>query len=190
VGAVCNALLSNVAIPGAQGGENTRNGTLSNNGELPYVFPSDFGSDPRYGTAGRHSTHPEEVFYSTRSLQLNAGSPISTSHIAHDERPPNTSSEQLQNGPTTYVGAVCNVRLSNATVPGAGKVENERDGTFSKAVRLLPFFLSLSVLICETTSQDINLRLPMTFSIKIPLHSPGLTDHVCQRQRFSLMNSC
>lgn len=73
VGAVCNALLSNVTIPGAQGGENARNGTLSNNGELPSVFPPDSGSDPRYGTTDRHSTHPEENFHSTRSLQLNAG---------------------------------------------------------------------------------------------------------------------
>ena len=77
------------------GGAKTPEAAHSNNGELPSVFPSDFGSDPRYGTAGRHSTHPKEIFYSTRSLQLSAGDPIATSHIAHDERPPNTGSEWL-----------------------------------------------------------------------------------------------
>jgi len=112
----------------------------SNNGELPSVFPSNFCSDPRYGTAGHHSTHPEEIFYSTRSLQLNARDLIAASHIAHDERPPNTGSKRLQNSPTTYVGAVCNVRLSNTTVPGTGKVENERDGTFFKSGASPPLF--------------------------------------------------
>jgi hypothetical protein len=121
-------------------GAKTPETALSNNGELPSVFPSNSGSDPRYGTAGRHSTHPEKMFYSTSSLQLNARDPIATSHIAHDEGPPNTGSEWRQNSPTTYVGAVCNVRLSNTAVPGTWKVENERDGTFFKSGASPPLF--------------------------------------------------
>jgi len=163
-----------LSIPGAQEAENTRNGTLSNNGELPSVFPSDFSSDPRYGTAGRHYTHPEEAFYSTRSLQLNAGDPTTaTSHIAHDERPPNTGAERLKNGPTTYAGAVYNVQLSNPTVLGTGAAEHERDGTFFKSDAcplLFPFTFSSNL------RNDISGHQSTTSSIKIPIHSSTVTN--------------
>ena len=155
--------MSNFTIPGAQEAKNTRNGTLSNNGELPSVFPSDFSSDPRYDTAGHHYTHPEEAFYSIRSLQLNAGDPTTaTSHITHDERPPNTGAERLQKSPTTYVGAVYNFRLSNTPVLGAGTVEHERDGTFfnsGASPLLFPFTFSSNLRNDISGHQDSNPQL-------------------------------
>jgi hypothetical protein len=107
--------------------------------------------------ADHHYTHPEEAFCLTGSLQLNAGDPTTAmSHIAHDENLPNTGAEQLQKGPTTYVGAhtVFGCQTPLFLVQGWSSMS---ETALSKVVHLLSFFLSLSVLISETASQDINL---------------------------------
>ena len=97
--------------------------------------------------------------YSTRSLQLNAGDPTTaTSHIAHDERHltqvGNGFKKVLQPMWELFTMFGCQTPLFLAQ----GRSSTREMALFSKVVRLLSFFLSLSVLIPETAPQDIHLR--------------------------------
>ena len=90
----------------------------------------------------------------------------------------------------THVQGVYNICSSNVSVARVPESKMGEMAPFSKVVRRSPFFLFLSVLICEMEPRAIVLQPQTMFSIETSSCSSTLVERLHQHQRLLSMNAC